>query len=245
LNALIEKIYQTKCVEDAEGNSLPAFPTSISYDAGMALGNIVNRIKPKRTLEIGMAYGISTLFICQALHDNGQGLHTAIDPFQKSNWNSIGLLNTKRAGLDGYLNFYEDHSHELLPQLLLRDEKFDFIFIDGKHLFDYALLDFFYSDKLLKVGGYILLDDLWMPSIRKVISFILRNRGYELKPEFIRKKHSLWKRPFIFLRDAAKNPSDLYSISFSLIRLVKGLPNYCILQKVSTDNRGWAMYRPF
>lgn len=27
------------------------------------------------------------------------------------------------------------------------------------------------------MGGYIVLDDMWMPSIRKVVSFVRRNRS--------------------------------------------------------------------
>jgi len=71
---------------------------------------------------------------------------------------------------------------DALPRLCAEGERFDFVFIDGRHLFDCVLVDFFYVDRLLEVGGYVALDDLWMPAVRKVKSFILRNRSYELVP---------------------------------------------------------------
>lgn len=120
----------------------------------------------------------------------------------------------------------------------------DFVFVDGSHLFDHVLIDFFYMDKLLKAGGYVMFDDLCMPSIRKVINFILRNRSYSLKWEFIGEKTPLWKRLPICLRDAVQSPLDLYSLIFMKWRFC-GLPNYCVLQKISNDERNWEFYRAF
>ena len=63
-----------------------------------------------------------------------------------------------------------------------RGSRFDSILIDGSHLFDYVLVDFFYADKLLKNGGYVMFDDTWMPSIKKVLTFVMLNRRYTLMP---------------------------------------------------------------
>ena len=41
----------------------------------------------------------------------------------------------------------------------LNMKPFDFIFIDGWHTFDYTLVDMFYADRLLRIGGYLLIDD--------------------------------------------------------------------------------------
>ena len=168
MNALLEHIYRTGYVEDAEGNLIDPSLASVSYERGMLLCELVQREKFENTLEIGMAYGLSTLFICQAHHDKGAGRHTAIDPNQDTVFKSVGLLNIKRAGLNNIFRFFQAPSYEILPQLCTAGEHFDFAFVDGMHLFDYVLVDFFYIDKLLTVGGYIVLDDLWMPAIQKV-----------------------------------------------------------------------------
>ena len=68
--------------------------------------------------------------------------------------------NLKRAGYYDRVEFYEEASFECLPKPLARNEKIDFAFLDGQHTFDYVLVDFFYVDKILSVGGIIVFDDL-------------------------------------------------------------------------------------
>jgi glycosyltransferase involved in cell wall biosynthesis len=80
-----------------------------------------------------MAYGVSTLFICQALRDKGGGHHTAIDPEQHSTWQSIGMLNLKRAGYENLVTVHPTFDYVALPRLLERGEVYAFAFIDGMH----------------------------------------------------------------------------------------------------------------
>lgn len=133
MNTLLENIYNTGYVEDAEGNLISPFPTATAYEIGMLFNKLIHELNLRKTLEIGMAYGLSTMFICQAHHDKGIGSHTAIDPFQSKEWKSIGLLNVKKAGLAEKFRLVEAFSHEALPQLLAEGEQFDFTFIDGSH----------------------------------------------------------------------------------------------------------------
>lgn len=240
MNSLIEQIYASGRIESPNGDTLNLFPTSISHEEGMALYQLIRTTKPKHTLEIGMAYGISTLFICQAHHDNGFGQHTAVDPFERKRWQSIGLSNIRRAGLEGILRFYEHASHEILPQLIQRNERFEAIFIDGSHLFDYAMVDFFLVDKLLDVGGYVVLDDISLPSVRKLLSFVLRNRNYYISPEYPATIDPFWKKPLRFAKYLSQAPLDLLPalIAFSQRR-------FCVLRKTSEETRPWDHYKPF
>lgn len=105
VNEVIEEIYSSGFVKDAQGVKYPHDSSSVSFQAGALLYNFVREIKPARTIEIGMAYGLSSLFICQALLDNGGGHHTAIDPFQGSVYKSVGLLNVERAALKKNFRF--------------------------------------------------------------------------------------------------------------------------------------------
>jgi len=75
-------------------------------------------------------------------------------------------------------------SYEALPELLKNSEaKFDFIFIDGWHTFDYTLIDFFYADKLLKVGGIIIIDDALHKGVEKSVKYISTNYKFYQKLE--------------------------------------------------------------
>ena len=75
-----------------------------------------------------------------------------------------------------YLDFRPDFSHNILPELLKQNRKFEFIFIDGDHKFDGIFIDYYYAELLLENGGYLLLHDTWMRSTRLVEKFILKNK---------------------------------------------------------------------
>jgi len=127
--------------------------------------------KLSKTLETGFAYAKSASHIMAATRSR----HIAIDPFQEK-YQNLGKENIKALGLDHFLELHEDYSHHVLPKLVDRKEKFDFIFIDGDHKFDGIFMDFYFADLLLEKGGYILLHDTWMRSTQLVISFIKKNR---------------------------------------------------------------------
>jgi predicted O-methyltransferase YrrM len=239
MNPLIEKIYRTGFVEDAQGNTCPVLPRGIPFESGVVLYDLIRTLKPVKTLETGMAYGMSTLFICQAHQDNGTGCHTAIDPFEESTYKSIGLLNIERAGLKDRLRFYPHSADEVLPQLFLEKERLDFAFIDGRHLFDWVLLEFFYIDKMLEVGGHIVIDDLWMPGVRKAVSFILKNTPYGLVRPAAKHHVPGWKRVLRLGRRIIQNPLGLdWKLKF--------IPeNIAILRKVAGDERKWNYHRAF
>ena len=259
-NEIISEIYSTGCVKDNEGKPTNVLMKSaIPYDEGMALFSWICTKKQKRTLEIGMAYGLSTLFMCQAHLNNGKdGRHIAIDPKQSTLYRSIGLLNIQRANLENRLEFFEAPSYEILPQLLNREERFDLIFIDGMHVFDYTLVDFFYSDLLLNVGGYIVLDDIWMPSVRKVIMYILRNRRYRLEPKMLWNPAPVWQRAWnnvakkrwdhrfrLNSQQLIQNPLDLLTFFYLTYFSLKGGLKYWGIEKIADDDRQWDFHIAF
>ena len=241
MNSLIEDIYKTGTIKVADGQAICPFPAGIPYETGAALYQLIKKKNLDRTLEIGMAYGLSTLFICQAHKDKGKGSHIAIDPNQTKLWKSLGIQNIKKSGLDNILKFFEAFSHQSLPQLLTIGEKIDFAFIDGSHAFDYAFVDFFYTDKLLTTGGYLVFDDLHLPSIRKLVAFVLRNRAY-------RRVKISTARNLTFVRRAAtvsgrvlKNPLEIDYSGFKFCA-----DSICILQKIGEDEkRKKRFYRSF
>jgi hypothetical protein len=59
----------------------------------------------------------------------------------------------------------------------------DFAFVDGWHTFDHVLVDFFYIDRLLRVGGIVVFDDASMPAIHRICRYIATNRQYRFCAE--------------------------------------------------------------
>jgi predicted O-methyltransferase YrrM len=203
------------------------------------LYDFVRLMKPGKTLETGMARGKSTLSICQAHRSNGAGCHIAIDPWQEEKFNSMGLANIERANLKDILRFYQGPSDEVLPQLCAQGEQIDFAFIDGNHRFQYTLLDFFYIDKMLNVGGHIAFDDLWLPAVRKVVSFILKNTPYKLVRPPSNPNTPVGKRLLRLGRRILQNPLG----RDWALKLVP--QNVAILQKTAVDRAGSLHHRAF
>ena len=177
---LIDRIYETSKVEAADGTLHDAFPEALPESHARDIARLVRELDLLRTLETGMAYGLSTLAICDVHEERGEGEHVAIDPHQSSDWQGIGRLNLERAGLDHRARVIEARSDEALPRL--RDEGLgiDFALIDGLHLFDTALVDFFHADRMLEPGGVVVFHDTWMPAVGQAAEFVRTNRAYEL-----------------------------------------------------------------
>jgi hypothetical protein len=49
------------------------------------------------------------------------------------------------------------------------------VFVDGMHLFDYTILDLFYADQLIDIGGIVTLDDIRLENTRKAYDYVLTN----------------------------------------------------------------------
>ena len=249
MNGLIKKIYDSKSVEDSAGNSRDAFPSGIFYEDGTALYRIIREGKARNTLEIGFGYGLSTLFMLQAHADNGGGHHTAIDPWQEKWFDNIGLLNVNRAGLEKRFSFVRKPSYTALPESIERGERFDAIFIDGSHRFDATIVDFFLSDKLLNTQGHMILHDPWLPSVRRVLTFITRNfpDSYELANNFMPPPKVGPAGAGSFLSYLLRNP-----FSFQAARVWAGFRKrtYCVLRKTAGPEEenvaaAWDYYRSF
>jgi predicted O-methyltransferase YrrM len=144
---------------------------------------IIKARKLCKCVETGVAYGVSTIAICQALSElENMGLeckHWGVDPCQFSEYNGAAIAALRRCGLDHLFEFMEGPSHIMLPKLLERGESVDLVFIDGWHTFDYTLIDVFFADKLLKPGGILLMHDMQMRSKQKVWNYLYTHRKYK------------------------------------------------------------------
>ena len=241
MNPLIERIYATGMVEDDQGQRYDLV-SAIKYAEGRALYELIRTRKAARTLEVGMAYGLSTLFMCQAHADNGSGFHTAVDPRQSGEWQSLGIANVRKAGLESFCRIIEAPSDSALPKLVADGENFDLVFIDGKHLFDFVLVDFYYSDKLLKPNGCIVFHDYWMPAVRKAISFVLHNRNYRVVSNGCVSRCGWLGRGAGFMLNLLQNHSDVFSLK--LVLAAAG-SNYCVLEKCGEQDRPDGHFRQF
>ncbi len=138
----------------------------------------------KRTIEIGCALGFSSVAICDALDEREHALHTIVDPFQSRGWERLGVSNVEKHGLTNF-ELIEEGSEFALPELAKKaPESYDLVFIDGMHTFDHTLIDLFYADRLVRKGGYIILDDTSWPAVAKAAAYFSKYPNYEVATKF-------------------------------------------------------------
>ena len=242
MNQVLAEIMRTGLTKTADGNGSIKVHSAISKDEGEFLQRCVREVAPAVSLEIGLAHGISALFICDALRPEAR--HIIIDPNQHDSWDGIGLANLTRAGFGNQIHLIEKPSYQALAQLEVTGQRIDFAFIDGWHTFDFTLVDFFYIDRMLNVGGIVAFDDANWPAVRKVCRFVNSNLSYSVfgvegSDEKPRMKHRLLKqllnrRPF----RSMLRPEIIYSN--------EGLAGSCIaFRKTEDDTRRWDHYRDF
>ncbi len=196
MNPVLEEVLRTREVVSDQGERLP-LRDEITRDEGEFLQRIIYTIKPKVSLEIGLAHGISAMFICDALRKIDARKHIVMDPYQHSTrYNGIGLKNLRQAGYEDLIDFIEEPSETVLPELLKRKTRIDFAFVDGWHTFDHTLVDFFYINMMLNIGGVVAFDDADWQSISKLCRFISRYPCYKF---FARLPSKRPKRKEVFI----------------------------------------------
>ncbi len=182
VHPVVDQVLTTRRVTLADGSTIEA-NSFIPRDSCELLYDVVRDTRASRTLEVGMAYGVSTVCLADAVRQvsGDRGRHIAIDPAQTAGWRAGGLAQLARAGLADVVELLELKSHVALPQLLARGERIQVGFIDGWHTFDHTLIDFFYIDLMLEPRGMLVFDDVGYPAIHKLVRFILANRSYTLE----------------------------------------------------------------
>jgi predicted O-methyltransferase YrrM len=240
MNELIEEILTSKEVETPSGRKIPLH-SAIDRDEGTLILDLFRKDRSvQKTLEVGCAYGLSSLFIAEGLKGRQNAKHTIIDPFQNADWEGVGVHNLKKSGFVDF-ELIEEKSEFALPAILKdREGSFDLIFIDGWHTLDHTLLDCFYSTRLLRVGGYLVVDDVSFPAISRVIDYLCSYPCFELESATPKPRATLKKRIarcFLGIVPCAIR-KKVFSRSL-LNRVNNGFRSMVALKKIASDDRRW------
>lgn len=180
MNQLLEEMFNSRTVQTSDGRTFP-FHSGVSLEQAAALQHITASEDIGTSLEIGLAYGTSALAIIegkQARASVSEHRHIALDPHQSSSWNDIGVSNIRRAGFEDSFRFLEEYDYLALPRLVEQGTKLDFAFIDGLHTFDSTLVDAFYIDMMLRIGGILVFHDYTMPGVNRAVRWLQTHRSY-------------------------------------------------------------------
>ena len=203
LRATIDRlITDGSMIARSDGATHDVRTVAISAAEGEALTRWVVREKATRTLEIGLGYGVSALYICEGLIRTGdpRARHVVLDPFQARRFANCGLQVLEEAGVNSLVEHHDAISQIALPAFLAEGRQFDLGFVDGNHRFDGVFLDLFYLGRLVRRGGVIVLDDYDLPGIRRAVSFYLTNLEWRVEEESSRDDDHQW----VVIRTAEK-----------------------------------------
>lgn len=250
---LLKDIFEKKLVYDDVGNKYN-LDSNIDEMEGHFLTTLIQKYKPQNTIEIGCAHGISSLFICSELEKIKNPHHTIIDAWQSTYFKNVGVTNLKKADIN-FFELIEGLSEIVLPRLLSEGKKYDLCFIDGNHTFDHTLIDFFYLNRMIDVGGIIVLDDVGIPGVNKLVRYLLKYPSYKQignVPYKVSTQRGIFeiviKSPFRLFSKLLPDNIKYEIFSSSVIASDKKLKlnsSMIALQKTKTDNRNWNWFEDF
>jgi predicted O-methyltransferase YrrM len=141
-----------------------------SASRGRVLYEHIRENRPQNLLELGTARGGSAVFIASALEANGTGHLTSVDstrwrwldPTPQEVLGKAGLsdLVTLDKRFSTYTWFLKTEIEKRLGDAGSVQPEYDFIFLDGSKNWSTDGLAVVLAEKLLRPGGWLLLDDL-------------------------------------------------------------------------------------
>jgi predicted O-methyltransferase YrrM len=87
-------------------------------------------------------------------------------------------------GVTASVRFIHQSSDEALPAGRGISEQLDIVLIDGAHRFPLPILDWYYTQARVPVGGLMIVDDYKMPSVRILYDFLQGEDEWELAQAF-------------------------------------------------------------
>jgi len=141
-----------------ETQKLPQAQMQIGPDQGQFMQLLVQLIRAKKTIEVGVFTGYSSLWVANGLPDDGQIV--ACDVSEE--YTAVARRYWKEAGVDHKIDLQLRPALETLDELLSNNQggSFDFAFIDA----DKTNYQNYYERilKLLRTGGLIAVDNtIW------------------------------------------------------------------------------------
>ena len=151
---------------------------SIHEDSRLFLYAICKILKPDLVVETGVAYGISSAYILQALHENDKGTLYSIDNVFKP-WESLEMIgNAIPSKIQDRWKLIIGTRSEKFDDLFQSLEKVDIFLHDSLHTYKNMLLEFQTSWPFIKNSGFLLSDDII--GNNAFLEFYSANKGHPM-----------------------------------------------------------------
>jgi hypothetical protein len=104
--------------------------------------------------------------------------HVAVQP-DEGQFERVRRYCVREGIDDSRLHTIPESSHTALNGGAWQPEPLDLVLIDGAHAFPFPSLDWFYTQEHVKVGGYVLLDDAYLPSVGVLVRYLDKSPSWE------------------------------------------------------------------
>lgn len=121
---------------------------------------VCRALQPEIVVETGVAYGVTSAYILQALAENGEGRLLSIDlpPLSRDSEAHVGVLVPE--GLRKRWSLRVGSARKLLPALLAETGGFDVFLHDSLHTYAHMKWELESALSVLRPGGVIIADDI-------------------------------------------------------------------------------------
>ena len=155
-----------KVIDELAAKGVRAGPASFKGwndgDAGFvrAIWILARRLKPRTVIETGVAHGVTSRFILEALEQNGSGELFSIDraPIEQEWQNQIGVAVDH--GFRARWSYVHGSSRRRLPGLISRLGTIDLFVHDSLHSARNVRFEMDQAFAVLRPGGAIVVDDI-------------------------------------------------------------------------------------
>ncbi len=175
----INRAYINETVPNEYGHPVKIVPGAIALDQGHLLFYLTRKIMPRVTLEAGFGFGMSACFMLAAHKLNNIGsVHVSIDPHFRGWTKGVGIYTLQRLNLadshylieENPVTFCRGSNCPKTPRRFRSRSSTETISLI------FALVDFFYIDRLTRTQGLIVFDDVSSPALTALVNFITTNR---------------------------------------------------------------------
>ncbi len=153
---------------DAVARAVAGVPF-MSPEQGRLVYDHVRTTRPAEVLELGTAHGVGAAYLAGAIAENGAGRLTTVD-FAGAAYDPSPETVLARAGVADHVTIVREHSSYtwwLKEQVQARSDgagnvepRYDFVYLDGAKHWTIDGLAVVLVEKLLRPGGWLLMDDL-------------------------------------------------------------------------------------
>jgi len=164
-------------IEIIDGIPAP-YPLGFQLDDAscVLLYTLCKIVKPEKIVETGVAYGLSTSYILQALNENKKGTLYSIDSVFRS-WESVKMIGSMIPNrLKNRWEFVQGESSKKLEPLLKSVGMIDIFLHDSLHRYKNMMYEYRTSWPFIKNNGLLISDDI-----------IANNAFYDFSQQFIQK----------------------------------------------------------